>query len=91
MMVGTRMINAGVNKGPRDLLADQVWPKERSYLLDVKYDYSVVAVMVKSGMTCSDALLHFHYPSLYDNPMVLFCDTGDHIVVYLAELVDKES
>jgi hypothetical protein len=54
------------------------------------YIYEQVAAMIKGQMVVSEALLHFHYPTLFNDPQVLFCDTGDHIVIYIARPVDKE-
>lgn len=45
--------------------------------------------MLKCSMLVSEAILKLHYPTLFANPMVLFCDTGEHIVVYLAKEIDN--
>ena len=86
---GGYLQNIGLGLGPRDLEQCDVWPKERAHLLGDGYNYRLVTVLLKNGWTCSDALLHFHYPSLYENPLVLFCDIGEHVVIYIAEPIDK--
>lgn len=83
------MSNVAFDKGPKELERCDVWPKERAHLLEDGYDYQLVTVMIKSGMTVSEALLRFHYPTLYNDPRVLFCDTGTHLCVYIAIPIDK--
>lgn len=83
------MGHTGYDRGPRDLPDCDVWPRERSYLLDAQYEYECITVMLKCSMLVSEAILKLHYPTLFANPMVLFCDTGEHIVVYLAKEIDN--
>jgi hypothetical protein len=90
-MEGGRLDNAGVIGTPTELPCEDVWPRARAHLLDTAcYVHEQVAAMIKGQMCISEALLHFHYPTLFNDPMVLFCDTGDHIVIYIARPVDKE-
>jgi hypothetical protein len=79
------MVNVVLDKGPRELAECDVWPKSRAHLLGEGYNYELVSAVVKSNMVVSEALLRFHYPTLYEDPRVLFCDTGNHIVIYIAK------
>jgi hypothetical protein len=83
------MSNVDLTHGPRDLERCDVWPKDRAHLLEPCYDYEHVTTLIKGSFNISECLLRFHYPSLYDNEMVLFCDTGDHLVVYIAVKIDE--
>lgn len=83
------MQNVDFEKGPKALAHCDVWPKHRAHLLGDDYDYELVTVIIQCKFTISEALLHFHYPTLYEDERVLFCDTGDHLVVYLAVPIDN--
>jgi hypothetical protein len=84
-MVGRgHMQNVAFDKGPKALAHCDIWPKHRAHLLGDGYDYQFVTVMIKCHFTVCESLLKFHYPTLYEDDRVLFCDTGDHLVVYIA-------
>lgn len=84
MVKSGHLQNVAYEKGPKALSRCDVWPKSRAHLLGDNYDYELVTVMIKCQFLISEALLHFHYPTLYEDERVLFCDTGDHLVVYIA-------
>ena len=83
-----RMSNVDYTRSPKELERCDVWPKERAHLLEEGYDYEFVTAIIKASITVSEALLRFHYPTLYNDPRVLFCDTGTHICVYIAIPID---